>query len=202
MHKAPAGQSVTVVDPPTVNEHGAFVASVQRAIAAGLGLTYEDLTGNYENLPFSAARMSRLRHWARVDDWRWRMLIPQFCDPVWAWAMTAASIVTTEPTPPAVEWTCTAAPMIDPAQEGLAYQRNIRTGIQTLSEAIRERGYDPQAVFAEMAADYTALDRLGIILDSDARQTTQGGQLQGMAATAAPTSASMAASPNGNGAPR
>jgi capsid protein len=65
-----------------------------RAIATGLGLTYEDLTGDYTNMPFSAARMSRLRHWARVvDDWRWRLLIPQFCDPVWDWAMEAAVIM-------------------------------------------------------------------------------------------------------------
>jgi lambda family phage portal protein len=182
IHKAPAGQAVSVVQPPIVNEHAAFVATVLRTIAAGLGLTCEDLTGNYESLPFSAARMSRLRHWARVDDWRWRMLIPQFCDPVWVWAMTAASIVSTETVPPGVKWTCPPAPMIDPAQEGLAYQRNIRTGIQTLSDAIRERGEDPEEVFDEMASDAKILDRLGLILDSDARNTTQGGQLQGAAA--------------------
>lgn len=189
------GRQITVVDPPAVNEHGPFVAANLRAIAAGIGLTYEDLTGDYTNLPFSAARMSRLRHWARVDDWRWRMLIPQFCDPAWAWAMQAARVMGLTDTP-AAYWTCPPAPMIDPAAEGLAYARNIRSGIQTLSESIRERGYDPDEVFAEMESDNRELDRRGLILDSDARKTTQGGQLQGAAAQSEPIPT---APTNGNG---
>jgi len=76
---------------------------------------------------------------------------------------------------PVAEWTAPPAPMIDPANEGLAYQRNIRTGLQSLSEVLRERGMDPGAVLAEIAADNKLLDKLGIILDSDPRNTTQGG---------------------------
>lgn len=171
---AAAGRSITVVDPPAVREYSDYVRTSLRAIATGLGVTYEDLTGDYANMPFSAARMSRLRHWARVDDWRWRTLIPQFCDPAWAWAMQAAQIMGLKEAPLA-EWTAQPPAMIDPANEGLAYQRNIRTGIQTLSDAIRERGYDPKALLAEMAADNKKLDELGIVLDSDARKTTQAG---------------------------
>ena len=89
------GRTITVVDPPTVSEHDAYSKTILRAIATGLGVTYEDLVGDYAGLPFSAARMSRLRHWARVDDWRWRVLIPQFCDPVWQWAMQAARLAAT-----------------------------------------------------------------------------------------------------------
>jgi capsid protein len=66
-------------------------------------------------------------------------------------------------------------PMIEPDKEGLAYQRLIRTGITTLSEVIRERGYDPETVWKEMAADNKRLDELGLVLDSDARNTTQAG---------------------------
>ena len=178
IHNAPPGRGITVVDPPTVREYPDYIATNLRAIATGLGVTYEDLTGNYENLPFSAARMSRLRHWARVEDWRWRLIIPQFCDPVWAWAMEVAGIFGVAD-PPGVEWTAPPAPMIDPVNEGLAYMRNVRAGIMTLSEALRERGYDPATVLKEIAADNTRLDDLAIILDSDPRKMTQAGQLQG-----------------------
>ena len=68
--------------------------------------------------------------------------------------------------------------MIEPDKEGLAYQRNIRTGIMTLSEAIRERGYDPDDLLAEMKADNAKLDAMGLVLDSDARRMTQAGQAQ------------------------
>lgn len=169
------GRSIQVVQPPTVREHADYARTTLRAIATGLGVTYEDLTGDYDGMPFSAARMSRLRHWARVEDWRWRTLIPQLCHPVWYWAMEAAAIMGLSD-PPAAEWTAPPPPMIDPANEGLAYMRNIRTGIMTLSEAQRERGYDPVALMAEMAADNKRLDELEIILDSDPRNTTQAGQ--------------------------
>ena len=77
---------------------------------------------------------------------------------------------------PTAEWTAPPAPMIDPSVEGLAYARNIRAGIMSLSEAIRERGYAPDELLAEMAEDNKTLDRLGLILDSDPRRTTQAGQ--------------------------
>lgn len=174
-----AGQSVEVVDPPQAADYDPYSRNVLRAIATGLGVTYEDLTGDYTNLPFSAARMSRLRHEARVHDWRWRMLIPQFCDPVWTWAMQVAVITGKVRTavPPA-EWTAPPLPLIDPVNEGLAYQRLIRSGLITLSEALRERGYDPRAVLEEMAKDNQLLDELKLILDSDPRKMTQAGQSQ------------------------
>jgi capsid protein len=142
-------------------------------------VTYEDLTGDYADMPFSAARMSRLRHWSRVDDWRWRVLIPQFCDPIWRWAMQAAAIGNLAPADvPLPRWSAPPPPMVDPVNEGLAYQRLIRSGLETLSNVLRERGYDPAEHFAEMASDNALLDELGIVLDSDPRQMTQAGQAQ------------------------
>jgi lambda family phage portal protein len=180
------GREVQVVQPPSVREYPDYVRTTLRAIATGLGVSYEDLTGDYSDVNFSSARMSRLRHWARVEDWRWRMLIPQFCDPVWAWAMQTAAIMGAGAAP-AVRWTAPPLPMIDPSNEGLAYQRNIRTGIMTLSEAIRERGFEPEEFLAEYAEDNARLDKLGIVLDSDARATTQAGNpRQQQAAQATP----------------
>lgn len=171
------GRTVEVVQPPRVGEFADYSEITLRAIAAGLGVTYEDLTGDYTELPFSAARMSRLRHWARVEDWRWRILVPQFLDPVWAWAMQAAELMGL-PVTPATEWTAPPLPMIEPDKEGLAIMRNIRTGIATLSESIRERGYKPAAFLAELAADFKKLDELELVLDSDPRRMTQAGQMQ------------------------
>jgi len=146
----------------------------------------EGLCSHNTGMPFSAARMSRIRHWDRVEDWRWRIIVPRLCVPVWEWAMQVAGIFGLKDAPAQAEWTAPPAPMVDPANEGLAYQRNIRTGIMTLSEAIRERGYDPETVMAEMAADNEALDKLGLVLDSDPRTTTQAGQPREAQQQAAP----------------
>lgn len=173
----PPGRSVEVVQPPSVREYSDFAQVTLRGIATGIGVPYEELTGDYSEMPFSAARMSRLRHWARVEDWRWRMLIPQFCAPAYAWFAEVAEVFGTNNGE--VYWTAPPAPMIDPVNEGLAYMRNVRAGIMSLSEALRERGYDPETVLTEIATDNELLDELGLILDSDARKMTQAGQLQG-----------------------
>lgn len=180
------GRDVKVVSPPSVDGYDEYSRTVLRAIAAGLGVTYEDLTGDYQGMPFSAARMSRLSHWARVDDWRWRVLIPQFCDPVWRWVMQAAAIAgrVQTPTPPEARWSAPPAPMIDPANEGLALQRLIRNGLETLPGVLRERGYDPDEFFNEMAASNEKLDELGLVLDCDPRRMTQAGQMQSATSTA------------------
>ena len=175
----PPGRNVEVVQPPRVSEFRDYAEVTLRTVAAGMDLTYEGLTGDYTNLPFSAARMSRLEHWDNVNDWRWQMLVPQMCDPVWAWAMEAALIFgRISGSAPKARWTAPPLPMLDPSNEGTAYQRNVRTGIMSLSEAIRERGYDPVELLDEMAADNATLDRLGLVLDSDPRKTTQQGMVQ------------------------
>jgi len=188
----PPGRTVTVVDPPDVGEYEGFTRTEQLKLAKGLGLSYEDYTGDYSKVNFSSARMSRIEHYDNVYDWRWRLLIPQFCDPVWGWAMQALQIMSVVTEIPSARWTAPPIPMIEPDKEGLAIQRNVRAGIQTLFDAIRERGYDPEEFFAEIAEGNKLLDRLDIVLDSDPRKMTQAGQAQGSPATTAPPSAQTA----------
>jgi lambda family phage portal protein len=188
----PAGRDVTVVQPPTVGDFEEYSRVTLRTIAIGLGVNYEAFTGDFNELSFSAARMARLQHWGRVYDWRWQMVIPQLCDPVWAWAMVAAQImgrIRGEVPLPRAAWTAPPMPMIEPDKEGLAYMRNIRAGIMSHSEAIRERGYDPDEMLGELAKDFDRLDRLGLILDIDPRQRTQAGNVVTQTAPAAPPAA-------------
>ena len=177
------GRSVEVVQPPTVREYKEYSTTTLREIAAGLGMSVEDLTGDYADINFSAARMSRLKHWGRVQGWRWRMLIPQFLNPLWGWAMQAAELAGLE----VVErtgWTAPPLPMIEPDKEGLAILRNIRTGITTPSEALRERGFIPSEFWDEYQKDFEDQDRRGLVLDSDARKMNQNGQPHPAAAPA------------------
>lgn len=171
------GQDIQIVQPPQVREYSDYVSTTLRSIATGIGVTYEDLTGDYTNLPFSAARMSRIRHWARVEGWRNRMLIPQFLQPVWRWHTEAEAIFGRTVTP-VTDWTAPALPMIDPQAEGLGVMRQVRGGVKTFSEAIRERGYVVDEFLREYAEDLKRLDELGITLDSDARKVSQAGLTQ------------------------
>ena len=177
----PPGRDVKFATPPSVADHESYTATQLRRVAAGLGVTYEDMTGDYSRVNFSSARMARLAHWARVDDWRWNMLIPQFCDPVWSWAMFALGVKSDRAT-----WTPPPMPMIDPAQEGIALERLVRSGALTPDGMVRQQGYDPDEHWAEYKASLERLDKLGIVIDSDARKVTQSGQAQQTEKPAAP----------------
>jgi lambda family phage portal protein len=172
-HVAP-GSSIDVVQPPQVREHGEYSSITLHEIAAGLNIPYEDMVGDWSRVNYSSARMSRLSHWDDVEDWRWQMLIPQFCGPVWGWAMEAAGVMGMA-VEGSVLWTPPPMKMIEPDKEGLAHMRNIRAGLTTLPEVLRERGYDPDDVLKEIQATNEKLDDMEIVLDSDPRKTTQAG---------------------------
>jgi lambda family phage portal protein len=62
-----SGRSVTVVEPPSVSEHGPFTQTVLRKIAAGMpGVGYEDLTGDFCVAPEARILRADLR-WVRAD---------------------------------------------------------------------------------------------------------------------------------------
>lgn len=173
----PPGKDVKFSTPQPTGDDG-FSERTLRRIAAGIGVTYEDMTGDYSRVNYSAGRMGWHRHWNNVERWRWNMLIPQFCDRAWAWAMEAAVLAGKVQTAPAPEWTPPPKPMLDPDKEGLSYVRRVRSGQMTPSEMVREQGRDPQTHWQEYADDMKRLDALGILLDSDPRKMTQAGQAQ------------------------
>lgn len=176
------GQTVEFGNPP-VPVDGGFTDRSLRAVSSGLGVTFEDLTGNYGNVNYSSGRLGWMAHWANVEDWRWNMLVPQLCAPAWDWAMQAAMIVgllgeAPNPTLPRADWTPPARPMLDPDKEGLAYKRRVRSGAMTPSEMVREQGRDPDAHWREYAKDLAQLDSLGIVLDCDPRRVSDAGLTQ------------------------
>lgn len=172
----PPGKNITFANPPALSNDGLAVRTLRR-VAAGLGVTYEDLTGDYSQVNFSSARMARLAHWGYVADWQYNLLIPQFCAGVWRWAMEAASLTGAESSGGA-DWSTPPMPMIEPDKEGLALQRLVRTGALTPSQMVRQQGGDPKAHWIEYAADLKQLDELKIKLDSDVRAVSQAGLTQ------------------------
>jgi lambda family phage portal protein len=179
IQRLPLGKDVRFANPPTTTEDG-FSSRTLRRIAAAIGVTYEDLTGDYSQVNFSSARMSRMAHWGNVYDWQWNLLIPQFCDPAWAWAMEAAATagLVDQSEAPTAEWTPQPMPMTEPDREARANVVMIRSGQKTLSQVIREQGGDPDAQLEEYAADMAKLDEKGIWLDSDVRRVSQAGLTQ------------------------
>ncbi len=171
-------KTVTTASPPQVTTDQ-FSAKNLRKIAAAIGVTYEDLTGDYSQVNFSSARMGRIGFKGNVRGWQSDILIP-FCAAVWGWAMEAAMLLegTAWEVPPGAEWTAPPLDMIEPDKEVRATTMAIRAGLLTPSGAIREQGDDPVSHFAELAADFKRLKDLGLKLDSDPSETSQAGLTQ------------------------
>ena len=172
------GEHVESVDPPANRDLEAYARITMSDIASGLGMTVEDLTGDYRGMPFSSAKKSQMTQWRRVRGWRQRLLLPAM-QRVEAWAREAADVGTGGSAWGAPEtWASPALPMLDPEREGRAAMQQVRSGVRLLSEVVRDRGHEPESYFRAMAAEREMLASLGLVLDSMPEQTTQAGQIQ------------------------
>lgn len=172
------GQTVQLASPPGVDQYDPFARQALRSIAAGIGISYESLTGDYSQVNFSSGRMGHLEMQRNIDMWRWQMLIPGFCYPVFELFLKWCEMQGIDTKGVSVDWTCPAREMIDPTKEIASLKDEVRSGFKSLPEAIRERGLDPDIVLEEIAESNTKLDVLKIVLDTDPRQITAQGMMQ------------------------
>lgn len=174
----PPGKDIRFANPPTVGEFDKISRQYLLQIAAGFGITYEALTGDLTNTNFSSGRMGWLEFQRNIESWRWQMLVPQLLNPVWQWFVNAATVNGARMEGISAQWTPPRRELIDPSKEIAATIKAVRGGLTTLSEAIREYGYDPEEVMLEMQQDNERLDQLGLVLDSDPRKMSGAGNAQ------------------------
>jgi capsid protein len=158
-----------------VDGYGDFTRGVAREVAAGLGITYEALTGDLSNVNFSSARMGRMEMDRNVSDWQNLLAVPIMMDRIAAWFVEAWDLVDGLARAPEIGWTPPRRVLVDPTKELPAMGEAVRLGFQSRSSVIRSLGYDPERVMEEIAADNREADRLGLGFDSDGRRPKSGG---------------------------
>ena len=161
------GQDITFGAPQSSGDYGAYTRTQLRAIAAGVGLTYEQLTGDLSGVNYSSIRAGMVEFHRTVDALQWLTLVPMMLDPIYRrWAVMAKSLrAVAEDTPETVRWTPPRRQWVDPLKDVNAARNEISAGITSLSETIRGRGEDPEKVFAEIAEERARMDELGIVSD-------------------------------------
>ena len=173
MYKLKHSHRVEFNNPPPAADYGPYTMDNLRAVATGLGITFESLTGNLSQVNFSSARMGWQEMGRSVDSWRWQLFIPRFCEGIARWFKDFSGLAELS-----VDWTPPARMMVDPAREIPPIIAQVRAGLMTLPEAIRSLGYDFHAVMDEIKLSNDYLDQLGLMLDSDPRKTSGQGQSQ------------------------
>jgi lambda family phage portal protein len=165
----PPGKTVSFASPPVTNGYESYSRKILQGIAVGNGITYETMTGDLSNVNFSSGRMGWLEFHRNITDWQNNMLIPQLCDKVWEWFVTAGAIVGKVKEGTDASWTPPRREMIDPSKETDAMSKQVRNGFISYSEAVRQLGYDPDDTIEEITSDFAKFDTNGLIMDSDPR---------------------------------
>lgn len=151
------GDEVIFNDPPTVTGYDDFAKVHLRRIAMGLGVTYEDFTGDLGGVNFSSGRMGRISFGQNVDAWQWTLMMPRMCHPTGQWALR--SWVYDDPSimkrlrDARLEWTPPPPVIADPKAEMQVSVGKIEAGLSSRHREIRALGYDPEDIDREIAAD-------------------------------------------------
>ena len=148
-------------------------------IAAGFRIPYALLTGDLREANFSSSRVGLNEFRRMVTAMQWLVIIPQFCQPIWDWFCEAAWTAGVIPQPSVpVEWSPPRFESVNPWQDAQTDKLEVRAGFVSLRENIAKRGYDADAVWAEIERDNQRLDDAGLQFDSDARLMSAQGQHQ------------------------
>lgn len=163
-HLSP-GEQVSFASPPPAEGYDEYTRRVLQGISAGLGLSYESMTGDLKNTNFSSGRMGWIESWKQAEDWQYNLFIPLFCDTVWEWFMESAVMKGYLMKEYDSEWTPQGRYMIDPAKEVKGIVAGIASGLTSWQEAVRRAGYDPETTLEQISEDKERLESLGIKFD-------------------------------------
>lgn len=164
------GEEVTFASPPVVEGFRDFSRQNLQGQAAGMGMSYESYSGDLSGVNFSSGRMGWLEFQRGVEILQWNMIIPMFLNKVWDWFIQAAYLSGAVRTMNiSVTWTPPRREMIDPLKEIQAKIKQIRAGLISWQDAVRELGYNPDEIIAQMSEDKKRFDENGLMPESDAR---------------------------------
>ncbi len=184
----PTGKKVSFSQPVDVGiTYSVWIKQQLREIAQGIGITYEQLTGDLSNVNYSSIRAGLLEFRRRCQNLQLQILVFQFCKPVsrrWmdatvlSRALNIADYSLNRRIYRRIKWLPDGWPWVDPVKEILAEQMAIRNGLKSRAQSVAERGGDVETVDKEIAEDNARADGHGFILDSDPRKTAGTGAIQ------------------------
>ncbi|MGT2507904.1 phage portal protein [Cupriavidus basilensis] len=162
-------EGVEFGSPTASGGYGEYTSTQLHAIAIGAGTTYEQMTGDLSRVNYSSIRAGLVEFRQLVQAEQWLALTPMVLKPIAQRFQITAKLAGAQReaispfvwTPPKLQW-------VDPFKDVMATKEALRGTLMSLSEAIRERGEDPDKVFEEIRTERARLKELGILTDADA----------------------------------
>lgn len=187
--KMPQGWEVQFSEPADVGANYETFMKVQfRMVAKGLGITYEQLSGDLAGVTFSSIRAGLIEFRRLIEMIRMRTLVGQFTRPiVLKWMTTgvlAGAFKTITPSEyfakprrfQRISFIPQAFDYVQPVVDRQAIQMDIRNGLTTREEQAKLRGKDIERIDRANMQRNAIMDDYGLVYDCDPRKTTKQGQ--------------------------
>lgn len=185
LYRRNAGSTETV-NPTSSTSHTTFARRNLEAAAVGVGLTYDQVSGDLTGANYSSLRAGKIEFRRVLEQIQYGLLIGQLVAPV---AQTFYTRGATRGLWPdrgeRAEHTPATPEMIDPMKDTMALIAQVRAGFVSQKEAVAGFGYDFATVLQQIREANQALTSMGIILDTDPRHTARSGGAQDAAQNAA-----------------
>lgn len=167
-------EEVTFLSPPSVEGYLDYMVLELRAIAAGIGIPYEQMTGDLSQTNYSSIRAGTVDFHDLLDCWQWLTVIPQVCRPVWnRVGNLLVALGRRAPGDYRALWAPPRRRFVDPVKEVEGVREEIRAGTKLWDEAVAEQGFDPDEQAAAIANRNVEFDRYGLVLDIDPRRVAR-----------------------------
>ena len=191
MQELGPGEEITFSTPADVGgAYEVFLRVQLRAVAMGLGVTYEQLTGDLTSVNFSSIRAGLNEFRRRMEQYQRNVLIFQLCRRIWRrWFEVA--VLSGRLRVPVGErsqmrrllraaWQPPGWEYVEPEKDVKAAVRRVRAGYSSRTREVAKLGCDAEELDREIAADNERAKELGLILDSDP-STDQDGEARAAA---------------------
>lgn len=160
----PGGNNLTIVEPKAAPGYVDYVKYDLHLIAAGMGVTYEMMTGDMREINFSSARVRLIEFRRRAEQRQWINIIPGLMTWIWTSFIDVAVLSgQIQQADYSVDWSTPKWDYVNPDQDVKADLAEISGGLSTISEKLRRRGYKPELIFAELKTDFDRLQRDGTL---------------------------------------
>ncbi len=181
------GEQAMAFTPAASDDTVEYLRQQLYAFCATTGIPYHAITGDVSQANYSSLRAATLAGNVVLDTVQWIAIAPRIKAAFRRVMQAEASAIGDDRLNSVrCELGMPIRPWVDPVKEITAKIFEIRAGLQSMPDALAERGLDWMQQLDELQAFMDALDERKIVIETDPRQTTRAGQLQQALVTGQP----------------
>ncbi len=162
------GEQITFSNPPRTGGIADLARLALLASSAGVGVTYEQMTGDLSNVNFSSYRAGALEFKRTIGRIQFLTFIPIVLDRIWGWFQrTGIEFGHFANRTYPIEWTPPPFESIDRRGDAEADILEMQAGLESRENLLASRGYDHDDILAQIAAGLEKQKKAGLAFKGD-----------------------------------